>query len=349
MRICFVVADVKDQQPTYAGDLPGAGGAPARPRRAVRVGRESVLPRRQQRAGHDHARARTATTRRPRTTRARWRPTTPSTRRTPSAASTSCLLRYNPRPRERGRPEPRRSSTSAGACAWAARWWSTTPKDCAAPAAACTWPIPRRRARQDAGLALEEAAEGIPARARRPGRAEAAVPARRRERLLPAAAPGLEPEPDHHRRDQGRLRHRAGVPARDRAGRKAPAAAQRRAHPRRASASRSTAAARWSARTAARRPRTARTRSPCELGPVEARICDILRPKLLADGLYFVGVDIVGDKILELNVFTPGGIHSIHELYGIDVGDIVIRDLERRVHLRAAYRTTFDPEAADVV
>jgi glutathione synthase len=90
-------------------------------------------------------------------------------------------------------------------------------------------------------------------------------------------------------------------------------------------------------------------RGKCEFGPVEARICDVLRPKLLADGLYFVGVDIVGDKILELNVFTPGGIHSIHELYAIDVADMVVRDLERRVRLRAAYRTTFDPEAADVV
>ena len=96
-------------------------------------------------------------------------------------------------------------------------------------------------------------------------------------------------------------------------------------------------------------PENRATRGPCELGPIETRICDILRPKLLADGLYFVGVDIVGDKILELNVFTPGGIHSIHDLYNIDVGDLVIRDLERRVHLRAAYRTTFDPEAADVV
>jgi glutathione synthase len=96
-------------------------------------------------------------------------------------------------------------------------------------------------------------------------------------------------------------------------------------------------------------PESPATRRKCDFGPVEARICEILRPKLLADGLYFVGVDIVGDKILELNVFTPGGIHSIHELYGIDVADIVIRDLERRVRLRAAYRTTFDPEAADVV
>jgi glutathione synthase len=91
------------------------------------------------------------------------------------------------------------------------------------------------------------------------------------------------------------------------------------------------------------------SRAKCDFGAVEARICDILRPKLLADGLHFVGVDIVGDRLLELNVFTPGGIHSIHELYGLDVADVVIRDLERRVRLRAAYRTTFDPEAADVV
>jgi glutathione synthase len=90
-------------------------------------------------------------------------------------------------------------------------------------------------------------------------------------------------------------------------------------------------------------------RGKCDFGPVEARICDILRPKLLADGLTFVAVDIVGDRILELNVFTPGGIHAVHELYGIDAADIIIADLERRVRLRAAYRTTFDPEAANVV
>ena len=90
-------------------------------------------------------------------------------------------------------------------------------------------------------------------------------------------------------------------------------------------------------------------RDKCQFGPAEARVCEILRPKLLADGLYLVSVDLVGDKILELNVFTPGGMHSMRELYSIDVADQVIRALERRIRLRAAYRTTFDPEAADVV
>src|SRR6185312_13470886 len=63
------------------------------------------------------------------------------------------------------------------------------------------------------------------------------------------------------------------------------------------------------------------SRKKCEFGRTEARLCDILRPKLLSDGLYLVSVDIAGDKILELNVFTPGGIHSIGELYNIDVAD----------------------------
>ena len=191
---------------------------------------------------------------------------------------------------------------------------------------------------------------------------EAAGPPRRRARLLPAAAAGLEPQPDDRRRHQGRLRGGAGVPARGRAGGKAALAAERGAaaggrpgrHLPAAGRSRGARKRRPERRPRSRRRRTAAggpaaTRAKCDFGPVEARICDILRPRLLADGLTFVAVDIVGDRILELNVFTPGGLHPIHELYGIDAADIVIADLERRVRLRAAYRTTFDPEAADVV
>jgi glutathione synthase len=90
-----------------------------------------------------------------------------------------------------------------------------------------------------------------------------------------------------------------------------------------------------------------RRRSSC--GAAEERICDLLRPKLLADGLYFVSVDLAGGKILELNAFSPGGIHSLREIYRMDVAGTIIADLERRVRLRAAYRGTHDPETAGVV
>jgi len=60
-------------------------------------------------------------------------------------------------------------------------------------------------------------------------------------------------------------------------------------------------------------------------------IIEAIRPKLISDGLYFVGIDIVGTKLLEINVFCPGGINNINELYGINVAQTVIKDLERQV------------------
>ena len=96
-----------------------------------------------------------------------------------------------------------------------------------------------------------------------------------------------------------------------------------------------------------KRPSLKRRR--CAFGAAEERICDLLRPKLMADGLYFVSVDLAGGKILELNAFSPGGIHSLREIYRMDVARTIIADLERRVRLRAAYRGTHDPEAAGVV
>ena len=38
------------------------------------------------------------------------------------------------------------------------------------------------------------------------------------------------------------------------------------------------------------------------------RIVEIVRPKLVADGMFLVGLDIVGDKLMEINVFSPGGL-----------------------------------------
>jgi glutathione synthase len=85
------------------------------------------------------------------------------------------------------------------------------------------------------------------------------------------------------------------------------------------------------------------SRRRADFTDAEQRLCDLLRPRLVADGLYFVGVDLVGDKILEINVFAPGGIANINELYDVDVGTAVIRDLERKVELRRVYREPIPP------
>ena len=49
---------------------------------------------------------------------------------------------------------------------------------------------------------------------------------------------------------------------------------------------------------------------------------------LQRDGLSFVGVDIVGSKLLEVNVFAPGGIHNINELCRVDVAGLMLASLE---------------------
>jgi glutathione synthase len=75
-------------------------------------------------------------------------------------------------------------------------------------------------------------------------------------------------------------------------------------------------------------------RKKAKMTASDLKIIEAIRPKLNSDGLYFVGIDIVGNKLLEVNVFCPGGINNINELYGINVGRVVIQDLERQVRFR---------------
>lgn len=85
------------------------------------------------------------------------------------------------------------------------------------------------------------------------------------------------------------------------------------------------------------------SRLRCRLTKAERKLCETIRPRLVADGLYLVGLDIVGDKLLEINVFAPGGLHNMAELYGVDLSDVAIADLERRYRLRDAYREPVPP------
>lgn len=69
-------------------------------------------------------------------------------------------------------------------------------------------------------------------------------------------------------------------------------------------------------------------------------LVDLVRPKLLADGMFLVGLDIVGDKLMEVNVFSPGGLGSCQALYDENFAPAVIEDLERKVEIRRNYGTT---------
>ena len=68
------------------------------------------------------------------------------------------------------------------------------------------------------------------------------------------------------------------------------------------------------------------------------RLAELVAPKLIHDGMYLAGLDIVGDKLMEVNVDTPGGINMAEELTGVDFSRHIIEDLARKVRLRNQYR-----------
>jgi glutathione synthase len=67
------------------------------------------------------------------------------------------------------------------------------------------------------------------------------------------------------------------------------------------------------------------------------RLVEMVGPKLIADGMFLVGLDIVKDKLMEINVFTPGGLGSAQQATGVDFTEIVIADLERKVRGKKYY------------
>ncbi len=72
------------------------------------------------------------------------------------------------------------------------------------------------------------------------------------------------------------------------------------------------------------------------------KIADIVRPKLVEDGMFFVGLDIVGDKLMEINVFSPGGLGSVQKLINVNFAHLVIESLERKVHYMEYYDRSFN-------
>lgn len=66
-------------------------------------------------------------------------------------------------------------------------------------------------------------------------------------------------------------------------------------------------------------------------------LVQILKPKLVQDGMFLVGVDIVGDKMMEINVFSPGALNTIAAMYEADFGAVVIKSIENKVLYKKTY------------
>jgi glutathione synthase len=76
---------------------------------------------------------------------------------------------------------------------------------------------------------------------------------------------------------------------------------------------------------------------PVKITSEMLRLVEMVKPKLVQDGMFLVGLDIVGDKLMEVNVFSPGGLGSAGDLGETDFAGAVIEALEHKLVLRSAY------------
>jgi glutathione synthase len=63
----------------------------------------------------------------------------------------------------------------------------------------------------------------------------------------------------------------------------------------------------------------------------EKELCRKIGPKLVKDGLYFVGIDVINNMLVEVNVMSPGGITYINKVYKTRLQEKIVDFVEDKV------------------
>ena len=75
-----------------------------------------------------------------------------------------------------------------------------------------------------------------------------------------------------------------------------------------------------------------------EITDAHLRIAEIVRPKLVQDGMFLVGLDIVGTKLMEINVFSPGGLGSAQKFERVNFTHAVLEAPRAKSRLHVLLR-----------
>lgn len=70
------------------------------------------------------------------------------------------------------------------------------------------------------------------------------------------------------------------------------------------------------------------------LSEKELELCRHISPKLVRDGLFFVGIDIIDGKLIEVNVLSPGGMVPINKLNQVRLQEKVIDFIENVIRTK---------------
>ena len=63
----------------------------------------------------------------------------------------------------------------------------------------------------------------------------------------------------------------------------------------------------------------------------EREICDRIGPVLREQGLIFVGIDVIGDYLTEINVTSPTGLQEIQRFDGTDLSAAIWDAIEGKL------------------
>ncbi len=69
----------------------------------------------------------------------------------------------------------------------------------------------------------------------------------------------------------------------------------------------------------------------CEITDRDREVVSVLKPHLQALGLHFVGIDMIGDYLIEVNVTSPTCLQEMNRLYSVQLDDTVVRYVEKKV------------------
>jgi len=72
---------------------------------------------------------------------------------------------------------------------------------------------------------------------------------------------------------------------------------------------------------------------PCELDDRDRAICSAIGPTLKEQGMVFVGIDVIGGLLTEINVTSPTGIQEANRFLGTTLERDIIDAAARRAHL----------------
>jgi glutathione synthase len=68
-------------------------------------------------------------------------------------------------------------------------------------------------------------------------------------------------------------------------------------------------------------------------------LCGQIGPAMRAAGMLFVGLDVIGGFVTEINVTSPTGVRELQDQAGVDAAELLLQAIDRRLAGRQAART----------